>query len=113
MNLSFDLNDSMHDRLKVMAAPVRRRILRLVWDREQTAGEIAANFTISWPAVSQHLRVLRDAGLVSERREGRNRIYSAQKESLGSLRRVLEEEWANSLTRSSDIAEPGEKSDCD
>lgn len=83
---------AMQEPLRAIAAPVRRQILRFIWDRERTAGDIAANFTISWPAVSQHLRILRDAGLVDERREGRNRFYSARKESLGNLRGVLEEE---------------------
>ncbi len=82
----------MHDPFRVVAAPIRRQILRLVWDRELNAGEIAANFTVSWPAVSQHLRVLRDAGLLVERREGRYRFYRVHEESLGRLRDVLEDE---------------------
>src|ERR1051326_2538653 len=54
--------------LQVIAAPSRLRILQLVWDREMSAGEIAAQFDVSWSAVSQHLRVLREAGFVAERR---------------------------------------------
>ena len=102
----------MQDPLRVISAPVRRRILRLVWDREQTAGDIAADFTISWPAVSQHLRILRDAGLVNERREGRSRIYSVRKEALGSLRRVLEDEWDSSRARLRSSEEAEERGDC-
>ncbi len=83
----------MQDPFRVVAAPVRRQILRLVRDRELNAGEIAANFTVSWPAVSQHLRVLRDAGLLVERRQGRYRFYRVHPESLGGLRHVLEQEW--------------------
>ena len=99
----------MQDPLRVVAAPVRRQILRLVWDRERSAGEIAANFTVSWPAVSQHLRVLKDAGLVDERREGRSRIYSARKEALGSLREVLEDSWDTALSRLKTVAEAEER----
>ena len=73
------------------------------------AGEIAANFTISWPAVSQHLRVLKDAGLVDERREGRRRVYSVRKEAMGSLREVLEETWDASLARLKSVAEAEEE----
>jgi DNA-binding transcriptional ArsR family regulator len=80
-----------------------------VWDSERTAGEIAANFAISWPAVSQHLRVLKDAGLVEERREGRHRLYSVRKEALGSLREVLEETWDTSLARLKSAAEAEEE----
>ena len=50
--------------LHVIAAPRRLRILELVWDQELSAGEIAAQFAVSWPAVSQHLRVLKEAGFV-------------------------------------------------
>ena len=89
----------MPDPLRAIAAPARRQILRLVWDEERSAGEIAANFAMSWPAVSQHLRVLKDAGLLDERREGRQRIYSVRKEALGSLREVLEDTWDTSPAR--------------
>ena len=59
--------------LQVIAAPRRLRILQLVWDQELSAGEIAAQFEVSWPAVSQHLRVLKEAGFVVERRQGASR----------------------------------------
>ena len=55
--------------LQVIAAPHRLRILELVWDQELSAGQIAAQFEVSWPAVSQHLRVLKEAGFVVERRQ--------------------------------------------
>src|SRR5512132_3680745 len=60
--------------LRAVAEPRRRQILRLVWDRERAAGEIAARFDVTFGAVSQHLRVLEDAGLVSVRRDGRRRL---------------------------------------
>jgi DNA-binding transcriptional ArsR family regulator len=59
--------------------------------------------------VSQHLRVLKDAGLVTERRVGRSRIYLARKEALGSLREALEETWDNALSRLKDAAEAEER----
>jgi len=57
---------------------------------KRSAGEIAAEFTVSWPAVSQHLRVLKDAGLLTERREGTRRLYRARPEGLAGLRAFLD-----------------------
>jgi DNA-binding transcriptional ArsR family regulator len=61
-----------------------------VRDEERSAGEIAAEFTVSWPAVSQHLRVLKDAGLLTERREGTRRLYRARPEGLADVRAFLD-----------------------
>lgn len=91
--------------LQVIAAPRRLRILELVWDQERPAGEIAAQFEVSWPAVSQHLRVLKEAGFVVERRQGTSRIYRADKDALGSLRSVVEDHWRRSLGKVKDLAE--------
>ena len=91
--------------LQVIAAPRRLRILELVWDRELTAGQIAAEFDVSWPAISQHLAVLKAAGFLTERRAGTSRIYQADKEALGSLRTVVEEHWRNGLGRIKHLAE--------
>lgn len=91
--------------LQVIAAPQRLRILELVWDQDLTAGEIAAQFEVSWSAVSQHLRILRTAGFVVERRQGTSRIYRADKAALGSLRSVVEEHWRRGLDRVKDLAE--------
>lgn len=91
--------------LRVIAAPRRLRILELVWDRELAAGEIAAQFDVSWSAISQHLGVLKDAGFVVERREGTSRIYRADQVALGSLRSVVEDHWRESLGRLKDLAE--------
>jgi DNA-binding transcriptional ArsR family regulator len=91
--------------LQVIAAPRRLRILELVWDRELAAGDIAAQFDVSWSAVSQHLTVLRAAGFVVERRAGRSRFYRANKPALGSLRAVVEEHWRAGLGRLKDLAE--------
>jgi DNA-binding transcriptional ArsR family regulator len=91
--------------LQVIAAPRRLRILELVWDRELTAGDIAAQFDVSWSAISQHLTVLKAAGFVVERREGTSRIYRADKAALGSLRSVVEDHWHRGLGRLKDLAE--------
>lgn len=85
--------------LQAIASARRREILRLVWDRELPAGEIAAHFDVSWPAISQNLGVLRDAGLVRERRDGRRRLYRAEPEALGPLAAALEQMWRADLGR--------------
>ena len=95
--------------LQVIAAPRRLRILELIWDRELSAGEIAAQFDVSWSAVSQHLTVLRRAGFVTERREGTSRIYRADRAGLGSLRGVIEEHWRASLLQVKELAETEER----
>jgi DNA-binding transcriptional ArsR family regulator len=79
--------------LKAIAAPTRRRILTLVRDDELSAGEIASHFDVTRPAVSQHLNVLKEAGLVSERRNGTRRLYRARPEGLAELRAFLEDFW--------------------
>lgn len=91
--------------LQVIAAPRRLRILELIWDRELAAGDIAAQFEVSWSAVSQHLTVLKAAGFVVERRQGRSRLYRADQAALGSLRSIVEEHWRTSLHRLKDLAE--------
>jgi DNA-binding transcriptional ArsR family regulator len=83
--------------LKAMADPRRQQILRLVWGQERAAGEVAAQFDISRPAVSKHLRILREAGLVEERRSGRRRLYRARRESVADMRRFLESFWDEGL----------------
>jgi DNA-binding transcriptional ArsR family regulator len=85
--------------LDAIVSPRRREILRLVWDRELSAGEIASQFEVSWPAVSQNLGVLLKAGLVTERRDGNRRLYRARPQALGSLRTAVEEMWAQDLGR--------------
>ena len=87
----------METALKAISAPRRRRILVLVRDRELSAGEIAAHFDVSRPAVSQHLTVLREAGLVEERRNGTRRLYRARPEGLAELRAFLEGFWGERL----------------
>src|SRR5229473_5481294 len=83
--------------LKAIAEPRRRAILRLVADDELAAGEIAAVFDVTRTAISQHLTVLKNAGLLTERREGTRRLYRARPEGLAGLRQFLDEMWASSL----------------
>jgi DNA-binding transcriptional ArsR family regulator len=93
------------DALRVVAEPHRRAILHLVWDRELAAGEIARHFDVSFPAVSQHLGVLRDAGFVSVRNEGRARLYRADRNALGPLRPMLEKMWNEKMDRLVELIE--------
>jgi DNA-binding transcriptional ArsR family regulator len=83
--------------LRALAEPHRRRILTLVADREVPAGEIAQHFDITHQAVSQHLKVLRDAGLLNERRDGTRRLYAIRPEAIESVRAYLDELWPASL----------------
>jgi DNA-binding transcriptional ArsR family regulator len=84
---------------RALAAPRRREILILVRDGELSAGEIASHFDVSRPAISQHLAALREAGLLSERRDGTRRLYSAQPEAMAGLRDFLNEFWTDRLER--------------
>src|SRR5436853_4970564 len=83
----------MESALKAIAAPNRRAILALVRDGELSAGEIASHFDVTRPAISQHLNVLKEAGLVNERRNGTRRLYRARPEGLVELKDFLEEFW--------------------
>jgi len=85
--------------LQAISEPHRREILLLVRGRELAAGEIAARFDVTRPTISQHLTVLKNAGLVSERREGTRRLYSARREGLAELRSFLDRFWDESLER--------------
>lgn len=77
-----------------------------MWGRELSAGEIASHFDdVSWAAVSQHLRVLREAGLVRERRVGNHRLYRADRQALGPFRAVLKSLWLQDLDRLRTLAE--------
>jgi DNA-binding transcriptional ArsR family regulator len=83
--------------LRAIAASHRRQILGLVRDGELSAGEIASHFDVSRPAVSQHLNVLKEAGLVHERRNGTRRLYRARPEGLMPVRSFLEGFWDDRL----------------
>lgn len=98
----------MDSALKAIAEPRRRAILRLVRDEERTAGEIAEEFDVTRPAISQHLGVLKEAGLVDERRDGTRRFYRARPEGLRELQRFLEEFWDDKLAKLK-AADPDER----
>ena len=85
--------------MRAVSSPRRRRILQLVWTKELSAGDIAEQFDVTWGAVSQNLRVLRDANLLETRREGTHRYYRAIPEALGPVRAVLEQMWQSDLAR--------------
>lgn len=91
--------------LKAIAEPRRRAILRLVADDELAAGEIADAFDVTRTAISQHLSVLKNAGLLTERREGTRRLYRARPEGLDGLREFLDDMWAASLDAARQIVE--------
>ena len=100
----------MFETIQAMAEPTRLAILKMVRRREMPAGEIAGKFkAITRPAVSQHLRVLKDAGLVAERREGTHRLYSLRPEGFAPLRALLEDFWDSKLERLKAAAEKQEK----
>ena len=84
---------------RAIADPRRRRILTLVRDGELSAGEIAAEFDVARPAISQHLGVLREAGLVQERRQGTSRLYRARPEAMAGLRDFMEQFWTDRIER--------------
>ena len=85
--------------LRALADPHRRQILRLVKHSELPAGQFVAHFDLTQQAVSQHLTVLKKAGLLTERREGTRRLYSLRPESLQPLRGLLDEFWPDALSR--------------
>ena len=78
-------------------------------ERERAAGDIAQHFDVSRPAISKHLRILREAGLVDERRKGTQRLYSARAESLLELRRFLDGFWDEGLQAIKQEAEAGSR----
>ena len=100
----------MQATIEAIVEPRRREILRLVRDQEMTAGTIAAHFDVTRQAISQHLRVLHGAGLVSERRDGTRRIYRVRPEGLIELRAFLDDFWSDRLDQLRREVEAEEKS---
>jgi DNA-binding transcriptional ArsR family regulator len=86
------------DAFRVLAEPRRRQILELVWDRELAAAEIAAEFDVTFGAISQHLAVLREAHFVTVRKDGNRRLYKADEVALGPFKDVLETMWTTTLS---------------
>jgi DNA-binding transcriptional ArsR family regulator len=90
-------DEATDETFRALAEPRRRAILRLVARDELAAGEIAAAFDVTRTAVSQHLTVLKNAGLLAERRDGTRRLYRPRPEGLAGVRQLLDEMWASSL----------------
>ena len=96
--------------LKALAEPRRRAILRLVWSQELPATDIADRFgEVTRSAISQHLGVLKAAGLVTERRDGTRRLYRAQQDEMRRLREFLDDYWTSGLERLRDVAEAAQR----
>ena len=98
----------MQEAIEAISHPSRRAMLRLVLDRELPVGELAVRVGVSQPAASQHLKVLRDAGLVRGRVDGRRRLYRVDVEGLQRLRLELDALWAPALLALKRAAEAGE-----
>ncbi|OFW77375.1 MAG: transcriptional regulator [Actinobacteria bacterium RBG_19FT_COMBO_70_19] len=94
--------------LDALGDPTRRRILELVRDGARPVGEIAREVPVSRPAVSQHLRVLKEAGLVHDRQEGTRRLYAVDPSGLSALRAYLETFWDTALAAFKEAAEAEE-----
>jgi len=90
---------AVRDPLLALSSPRRREILRLVWTDERSAGDIAGAFEVTWPAISQNLRVLKDAGLIKERRVGTSRLYRADRAALKPLESYLRGMWSRNIDR--------------
>ncbi len=99
MGLEDGAKATAEEMLRAIAEPNRRAILQLVATEEMAAGEIAARFAVTRPAISQHLTVLRETGLLSERRVGTRRLYRARPEGLAELRAFLASMWPDTLER--------------
>ena len=95
--------------LRALADPTRRQILVLVWDEERPAGDIAGHFSLTRPAISQHLNVLLDSNLIAVRQEGTRRLYHANLEEIARLRSELEAFWDGRLQRLKAAAERAQK----
>ncbi len=91
--------------LRALADPNRRQIIRLIQDTELPAGQIATHFTLTQQAVSQHLTVLKRAGLLDERRDGTRRLYRFQPAALEPVRAMLDEFWPDALERLKRVVE--------
>lgn len=97
------------DALQIVAEPRRQEILRLVWRDEVAVGELVDRLDLSYAGVSQHLALLREAGFVTVRRDGKRRLYRADHDRLGPLKQFLESFWAGQLDRLATLAEEVER----
>ncbi len=83
--------------LTALADPTRRSVFERLIDGPQPVGRIALGMAVSRPAVSQHLKVLKDAGLVTDRAEGTRRVYTIDPHGLAAVRRYLDQFWDQAL----------------
>jgi DNA-binding transcriptional ArsR family regulator len=97
------------DALQLVAEPRRQEILRHVWRQELAVGELVDRLDLSYAGVSQHLALLRDAGFVTVRRHGKQRLYRADHDRLGPLKQFLESFWDDQLERLAALAEEAEE----
>ena len=97
------------DRIGVLGDPTRRAIFELVAERARPVGEIAAHLPVTRPAVSQHLKVLKQAGLVVDHAAGTRRIYRVDADGLAELRAYFERFWNTSLAAFKDAVERSTK----
>ena len=95
--------------LQAIAEPHRRQIMHLIQDQELSSGEISAHFDITGPAISQHLKVLVETGLITMRRAGTRRLYQARPEGLAELKQFLEQFWDDELAQLKRSAEAEER----
>jgi DNA-binding transcriptional ArsR family regulator len=93
------------NRWTALGDPTRRAIFERLADRPQAVGELARELPVSRPAVSQHLKVLKDARLVAERRDGNRRIYRLDPDGVGALRSDLERFWNKALAAYKTVVE--------
>jgi DNA-binding transcriptional ArsR family regulator len=100
----------MNDRLfAALADPTRRALFERIAEQPQSVGALAAQLPVSRPAVSQHLKVLKDAGLVDDEARGTSRIYRIDPQGLGPIRRWLDQQWDRSLANFKALAEQEDK----
>jgi DNA-binding transcriptional ArsR family regulator len=99
----------MDTALRALAAGTRRRIIALLWNEERTASEIASKFSMSRPAISQHLKVLLDSDLVLLRRSGTRRFYRINGPAMAKLKAELGSFWDDGLARLKHVAERAER----
>jgi DNA-binding transcriptional ArsR family regulator len=99
--------------LRAIAEPHRRKILKLVREHELSAGEIAAAFEVSRPAVSQHLKVLEQAGLLTVRKDGTRRLYRARREAIAEVKTFIDSYWEQRLDRLKSAAEAEQRRESD
>jgi DNA-binding transcriptional ArsR family regulator len=99
------------DPLAVLGDPTRRAIFEQLADRPRAVGELALELPVSRPAVSQHLRVLKDAGLVADRRAGTRRIYRIDPDGVAALRAQLDRFWNQALANYKRVVEQSDKED--